>query len=230
MKPLFDIFSKPKSRVKSSSEKEKPKIIVDYREKNSLIISEIMNLGIEIEFKELKVGDYIVKDVVIERKTISDFVSSMINKRLFNQMQELQQYQNRLLLIEGIKKQELYSDNSNEGVSANAIRGFLLSIILKHNIPIIFSKNYEDSAKFISVLVKKQAKEISLNAKKRTLSQKEQLQYILEGFPGIGPKNAKKLLEKYKTLQDIINAPEEELRKEIGKKADSIINLRKSHY
>ncbi len=163
MKQIFDIFSKSprgggqECGGKSPTQKPKPKIIVDYREKNSLVISELINLGIEIEFRELKVADYIVKDVAIERKTINDFISSMINKRLFNQIQELQQYKNRLLLIEGIEEQELYSDKEG-GVNGNAIRGFLLSILLKHNIPIIFTKNYEDTAKFISILSKKQQK------------------------------------------------------------------------
>ncbi len=224
MKQIIEIFQK-KNRI----EKTKPKIIADYREKNSLIISSLINLGVEIEFKELKVGDYIVKDVIIERKTINDFVSSMINKRLFNQIQELQQYKNRLLLVEGIEEQEFYNDEEL-GVNGNAIRGFLLSILLKYNIPIIFTKNHEDSARFIYVLSKKQTKEIALKAKKRILNKKEQLQFIIESFPGIGPVTAKKLLKKFRTIQEIINAAEQELKKTIGKKADIIINLREMKY
>src|SRR3989344_7261733 len=99
-KPLFDIFSKRKTPQK---EFEKPKIIVDNREKNSLVISELIKLGCEVELKQLKVADYIVKDVAIERKTVSDFISSMINHRLQNQIEELQQYKNKLLIIEGIE-------------------------------------------------------------------------------------------------------------------------------
>ncbi len=226
MKQIFDIFQKRKIKQK---EIKKPKIIVDYREKNSLVASELINLGMEIKFRELKVADYIVKDVAIERKTINDFISSMINKRLFNQIQELQQYKNRLLIVEGIDEQELYSDDEL-GVNGNAIRGFLLSILLKYNIPIIFTKNYQDSARFISVLAKKQTKELPLKAKKRILNKKEQLQFIIEGFPGIGPKTAQKLLKKFRTIQNIINASETELRKIIGKKAEVIINLRKMNY
>ena len=227
MKEIFDIFSKRKSgKIKIV---EKPKIIVDYREKNSLVNSVLVKLGVEVEFKELKVADYIVKDVAIERKTVSDFISSMINKRLLRQLEELQQYKKKLLLIEGLDEQELYNDE-NIGINGNAIRGFLLSIMLKYNIPIIFAKNYEDSAKFIAILAKKQEREVSFKAKKKILNKKEQLQFIIEGFPGIGPKNARKLLEKFKTIRGIINATDEELRELLGKKAEVLIKLREIKY
>ena len=86
---IFDIFSGKKFRKKEKSERDR--IIIDYREKNSLVASHLVKLGFEIEFRELKVGDYVIKDVVIERKTVSDFVSSMINQRLLKQIEELKQ-------------------------------------------------------------------------------------------------------------------------------------------
>jgi ERCC4-type nuclease len=217
MKPMFDIFSKPKQR--EVKEKPKQKIFVDYREKNSMVASELIHLGFEVEFLELKVGDYLINNIAIERKTVSDFIASMINQHLRKQLDELQQYENKLLLIEGIEEHELYSDNS-EGMNANAVRGFLLSILLKHKIPIIFTKNAEDTAKFIYVLARKKETESSLNATKKSFNKKEQMQFIIEGFPGIGPKTAKKLLEKFKTMKNIFSTSQEELEKEIGKKAD----------
>ncbi|MAG10758.1 hypothetical protein CMI44_00395 [Candidatus Pacearchaeota archaeon] len=226
MREVFDIFSKPKRKTKKETPKQK--IIVDYREKNSLVATHLIKLSFEIEFRELKVADYIVKDVAIERKTISDFQRSMINKRLFKQLEELQQYKNKLLVIEGYDEEEIYNDKP-KGVSGNALRGFLLSIILKHKIPTIFSKNAQDTARFISVIANKRQTEISLKAKKRILNKKEQMQFILEGFPGIGPKNAKKLLEKFSTLQNIFSAPQEGLKKVIGKKAEVFILLEKDY-
>lgn len=228
MKQIFDIFSTKKPRIRK--EKPKPKIIIDTREKNSLIHSELTSLGLETEFKMLKVADYLVGEVAIERKTVSDFISSMMSKRLTNQLEELQQYKNRLLIIEGTDEQELYTDSEDRiGMHPNAVRGFLLSILLKYKVPIIFTKDYKDTAKFISVLSKRVEREASLNVMKKSLNKKERLQFILEGFPGIGPKNAKKLLEKFKTLKEIINTPIEELEKEIGKKAE-IFKLTEEKY
>ena len=45
-------------------------------------------------------------------------------------------------------------------------------------------------------------------------------QFIIEGFPGIGPMNAKKLLERFKTIKEIVNASEEELKEILGKKSE----------
>ena len=200
-------------KKRAKKKKISPKIIVDYREKNSLVISEIISHVILVEFKALKVADYLVNDIAIERKTILDFISSMKNKRLINQLEELGQYKNRLLIIEGIDEQELYTDSDEiTGMHPNAIRGFLLSILLKYKTPIIFSKNYEDTAKFISILSKKKEKEPSLNVTKKTLDKKESKQFIIESLPGIGPKNAKKLLNKFKTIKNIFNSSQEELK------------------
>jgi Fanconi anemia group M protein len=155
----------------------------------------------------------------------------MINRRLINQLEEMKQFENRLLIIEGIGEQEIYSDNKVGGVNANAIRGFLLSISLRHKVPIIFTKDEEDTAKFICVLAKKESSsENPLNANKKTLDKKEQLQKIVEAFPGVGPKTAKKLLQEFKTLKNIFNSNLESLEKILGKKAETINEIIEREY
>ena len=217
--PLFDIFQKTEDE-ELVSEKPKIKIIADNHEKNSLVISELISQNIQVEFRNLPVADFLIRDIAIERKTTSDFISSMISKRLSRQLEEMKQYPKQLLIIEGIEEKELYSDGQ-KGMNPNAIRGFLLNILLEYQVPIIFTKNYEDTAKFLIVLAKKEEREHeSIRAKKKSLSKKEQMQYILEGFPGIGPATAKKLLKHFKSIKNIINAKEEELKKVIGKKSE----------
>jgi len=207
---------------KNPIKKENKKIIVDHREKNSLVISELMKLGFELEFKQLPVADYIINKTVIERKTIPDFKSSVINKRIMNQLLELKQYPNHFLILEGLETESPYSGGMHE----NAFRGFLLSIINDYKVPIIFTLNEKDTAKYLSVFAKKEKKsEYSLRVSKKTLSEKERLLFILEGFPELGPKTTKKLIEHFKTLKNIFNASEQELTELIGKKAEPIIKL-----
>ena len=210
-------------------EEKNPKlrIISDLHEKNSLVASELVSFGVGVEFQHLKVADYIIGNIAIERKTCSDFLSSMINKRLLRQLEELKQYEKKILVIEGIEEQELYNDESTgenaKGINGNAVRGMILHILLKSGVPILFTKDYKDTARFLFRIAKRMEKEkipFSLRAKKKSLNKKEQIQYILEGFPGIGPATAKKLLKHFKTIKNIINADIENLKKVIGKKAD----------
>jgi ERCC4-type nuclease len=224
---FLNIFSKKPVKIKKEIPKQK--IIIDYREKNSLVPAQLKNQGFDIEFQELKIGDYIVNETIIERKTVSDFHQSMINRHLFNQIEELKQYENKLIIVEGLEHQELYDDYKLNGINANALRGFILSIMLKHKIPLIFSKNTNDTVKFIDVLSRKKQKEMPLNAVKKTLNKKEQMQFILESFQGIGPINAKKLLEKFGNLKNIFNASKDELQEILGKKSE-IFNLLEEKY
>lgn len=219
---FFDIFSKKKQKAP----KPKTKIVVDHREKNSLVASELIKLGFEIEFTQLAVADYLVHDVALERKTISDFKSSIINKRIIQQLPELKQHKKYALILEGFNKE------SYEGIiHENAFRGFLLAVVLNYEVPIIYTHDEQDTAKYISILANKSQKSNpSLRPAKILLSKEERLQFILEGFPNIGPVTARKLLSEYKTLKAILCAPKEELEKHIGAKAEFLIDLLNHEY
>jgi len=188
-------------------------IIVDKREKNSMVVAELIEKKQKIKLQQLKVADYIIGNVAIERKTLSDFINSMLNKRLIRQVEELKQYPQQILLIEGMDDYPLYEFGK---VNPNAIRGMMLSIMLDFNIPIVLTKNYEDTVQFLILLDKKQRKkpkQISLMAKRKAHSLAEQQQFILEAFSGIGPATAKKLLKQFKTIKKVINAKEKDLIK-----------------
>jgi Fanconi anemia group M protein len=217
MKKILNIFSSKKVQ------KEKLKIQIDNRERNSLIPSYLIKQGFEVEFKQLPVADYLIKNIAIERKSVSDLKSSIINKRIIQQLLELKQYPKHLLLVEGVLDQDIYS---SQGIHENALRGFLLSVALEYQTPIIFTHNEEDTAKYIYVLAKKdKSRDFSLRASKIFLSKKEQLQFILEGFPNVGPAKAKALLEKFKTLNNIFNASEDELKEILGRRAEEFKSL-----
>ena len=219
--PIFDIFTKNKKRKESP----KPKIIADIHEKNSLVIANLSSEA-DMEIKNLEIGDYIIGETVIERKTFSDFISSMLSKRLVEQLSQMQSYESRLLILEGKDFEAL--ENEQTKLNPNAIRGMILSISLDFKTPIIFTKDAEDTSKFLVVLAKKQLKgktEFTLHSRKPA-SESKQKQYIIESFPGIGPKTAEALLKEFKSIKGIINASEEELKKAIGKKSESIIKLR----
>ena len=117
------------------------KIRIDYREKASGIIDLLKQEDIAIEIGKVSYGDYIINEAVtIERKKVKDFLVSIIDGRLFNQLSNLKKYcQNPILLIEGNPyKTNLY-------FKSNAIRGALLSAQAIWYIPTIFSQTEKDN-------------------------------------------------------------------------------------
>lgn len=217
---FHNIFkSKNPEKAKSAGIKIKPRIIADIHEKNSLVISTLCEIGCDVETTSLKIGDYLIGDTLVERKTFNDFISSMVSGRMAAQLQQLKQSKKALLLIEGL---DLNSEFLGK-IQPNSIRGFLLSIELNHGIPIILAENSEETAIYLSLLAKQQLKNprpVSLHSR-IPKTPKEQKQYILESFPNIGPKTAEKLLKEFKTLANIFNSEEKNLEKILkGKTAE----------
>lgn len=218
-----DIFSNKK---KSQSD-DKPLIIVDVHEKNSLVVSQLVSLGARIVFEHLDIGDYLINNFVIERKTLQDFVSSIINKRLVKQLINLRGYDSRLLLIEG--GSENTDGDYRSKISANAIRGFILSSIIDYSTPVIMTKDYFDTANFLFILAKKLSNNkshySSLRPSRKFSSMGDKASFVLEGFPGVGPSKSKLLLEKFGSIRGVINSPLDDLSKILGLKADDFLSL-----
>ncbi|MAG02530.1 hypothetical protein CMI42_04275 [Candidatus Pacearchaeota archaeon] len=211
-----------------SSRKTKPKIlpliIADIHEKNSLVLSSLHESAeVKLQVKSLKIADYLIGDIAIERKTISDLINSMINKRLIQQLKQMEKYPKSLLIIEG-NLQEVLDENTN---ISKAIRGLVTSISTNNNTSIIQTKDYEETSKYLITLAKQQLKSktpISLHSRiPKTIE--EQKEYILESFPNIGPKKSKALLKKFKTLKQTFNANEEELKEILKNQAAIFKNL-----
>jgi len=211
---FYNIFDKKsKNRLK-----KRYNIIADIFEKNSGILIELkINPEINLWVESLKFGDYLIGNTIIERKSTSDFISSMINKRLKEQISGLKNYENRLLIIEGDMEKTI---GKYSKVNPHSIKGQIISLINNHKIPIIFTKNEKETAEYLILLSKqqKQRLETSLHSKiPKTIE--EQKQYILESFPNIGPKKAELLIKKFNTLNNIFNANERELQEILKNKA-----------
>jgi ERCC4-type nuclease len=211
-KRVENIFSKSPLEKETPCPNPKIEIIIDTREKQSLVAANTIEQKANIKFEKLEIGDYLVNDTIIERKTFSDFISSMLNRRLVPQLFNLKKYPKYFLLIEGF-----YYNYNSDFVHENAIRGMLLSIATDFQIPIIYTEDAKDTAKFLIALAKKceksKSKSFSLRHNKTTQTFQEKKEFILQGFPGVGPTLSEKLLEKFTTLKEIFRAPKKELEK-----------------
>ena len=209
MKEIENIFSKTPTQ-KEMCPNPNCKIIIDTREKQSLIAANLIEMKTNISYEKLEIGDYLIGDTIIERKTFSDFIGSMISKRLISQLIEMQKYENKILILEGFGY-----NYSKFNVHENAIRGMILSTIQSFKVPIIYTADERDTAKFLISIARRQEKnkiEFSIRQNKTPKSIREQKQFILEGFSEIGPTTAKKMLDKFGNLRKTFESLPEELR------------------
>ncbi len=196
-------------------------IYVDKREK--LLIKELAKRNLNFEEKDLPI-DIVVNNIGIERKTQHDFLNSIIDKRIFEQLSLLKDlFDKQIIIIEG--DENLYELRQ---MHPNAIRGMFAAISVDYQIPIVFTKNIRDTASFIELLEKRNPQENSLLKKKKPKEISYYQQLIIETLPGIGAKLAKNLLKEFKTVRNVFNASVSELQKvaKIGKKkAKAIFEL-----
>jgi len=189
------------------------KVIIDNRELHSNIINLLIEKGIEVEIKNLEVGDFIASDrVVIERKTVKDFLQSIIDKRIFEQASKMNEtYEKPIIIIEG--EEDIYSERN---IHPNALRGVIISLAVDFKIPIIFSQSEEETALFIQKLAEREQIEQkripSIRNEKKPLQDKYIQEYIVSSLPGVGRTTAIKMLEHFKNLQNIFNAKQEDLK------------------
>jgi Fanconi anemia group M protein len=218
-------------KAKEQETAGKLKIIGDYREKASPVMKELVEQGVVLELKQLAIGDYQVSDrVVIEYKQVGDFVDSMLDGRLLSQLRELRQYPRALFIIEG--EQDIYAVRR---VHPNAIRGMLATIAVSYHMPILWSRTPRETAGLLLAIAKREqvgGQDFQYHSAK-PLSDDDAQEYIIAAFPGIGAQLAKPLLAEFKSVKNIVNASEEELKKIplIGeKKAKRIKELSEREY
>ena len=229
----FIVEQKPREQTllnEFNTKEQNDKIIIfsDSREQASNINKELFaHEDVKLIIKPLDIGDYILsKDVCVERKTIEDFLNSMIDGRLFNQLNNLRQnYTKPLVIIEG-NQTELFTLRN---IHKNSILGALTSITLDFQVPILNSTDSKETAQILYVIAKREQKtnnkEVRLRVGRKGLTLSEQQRFIIEGLPLVGPNLAKSLLEKFGSIKNIVNANEKELQEveNLGKKKARLI-------
>ncbi|ASJ15611.1 DEAD/DEAH box helicase [Thermococcus chitonophagus] len=200
---------------KVKEERRGIKVVVDSRELRSEVVKRLKTLGVKLEFKTLDVGDYIVsEDVAIERKSANDFIQSIIDGRLFDQVKRLKEaYPRPIVIVEG----QLYGIRN---VHPNAIRGAIAAVTVDFGVPVIFSSNPEETAQYIFLIAKREQeekeKEVRIRSEKKALTLAERQRLIVEGLPHVSATLAKRLLRHFGTVERVFTASEAELMKVDG--------------
>lgn len=194
----------------SGEDSNLPLIYVDSRE-NSDLIKEFHKLPIRFEVKRLDVSDIVVSDQIgIERKSKSDFVSSILDKRLFPQLIDLSKnFRRPILIIEG--EENIFTLRN---LNPNVIRATLSAIAVDMRIPIIYTDSIEDTSQMVLTIAKrtlKSKKDISLVMEKRSFSENEELEKFVSSIPKINVVSAKSILKHFNSINNLVSASEENL-------------------
>jgi DNA excision repair protein ERCC-4 len=192
-------------------------ISIDYREQASGIIDLLKHADIRILVQRLQCGDYLINNsTCVERKTARDFIISIIDGRLFDQIARLKKTDiNALLLIEG----DPFATNIK--IDKNAVQGALISITALWNVPIVFSSSPVETTAILLTIGRQweNARKIPLRKRRKFRKKKSKRLFFLQGLPGIGPAKAERLLRRFGSVIKILTAGEDDLRqvKGIGK-------------
>jgi len=198
------------------SKKPSVKIIVDHRESRSSVMRFLTQKDVLVEPQQLDVGDYIISSRIgIERKTVDDFLGSLIEGKLFVQMKNLRAtYSRPLLVLEG---EGLLTKRN---MSHNAIFGSIAAIIVDFGIPIITTQTAQETADFLAVMAQREQKEgdraVAIRGEKTARTVSEQQQFLVEGLPNVSAILAQRLLQHFGSIRALANATEEELCKISG--------------
>jgi len=196
-----------------------PKIIIDDRETSSKVVEVLSGMGAGIRLARLAHGDYAIGErILIERKTVRDFVDTLINRDLLGQIKSMAEAVPRPVII--IEGGDLYTQRD---IHPNAIRGVLAALALDMGVSLLFTKDEQDTAQMLFVLAKREESargEHKVHPHKSHRSLRDEQEYIISAFPEIGLKNARLLLAHFGSVQAITNATLAELLaiKGIGEK------------
>jgi ERCC4-related helicase len=224
---------KQKEEESEGRKKETVAIIADHREKAGTVLKELTaHDEVRLELRQLDVGDYLLSDrVVVEYKTVKDFVDSIVDGRLLQQLRGLRSYQRPIIVIEG--EEDLYGVRN---VHPNAILGMLAAVTVSYNIPVLFTRSSRETAALLILIAKREQEHGKPDFQQhgqKPATDVELQEYIVSGLPHVGSVLAKELLSHLRTLQNIVNASEEELRKvpKVGeKKAKAIHDIVRKEY
>jgi len=191
---------------------------LDSRESDELLADLIIafdQTAVVPEKEFLETGDIVFDNIVIERKEANDFVSSIIDGRIKEQVEKMKGFPFRYIIIEGNPFE------TGRDLSPNCIIGKMTSLIIKHKIGLFYVNNLKQLAYCVFSIINKHLNlESQINETPVKVHLKEDHNDIVMAMilqiPGVGPVKAKDISNKYNnSLKDFVNNVSNESLEEI---------------
>ncbi|MBI4456733.1 MAG: hypothetical protein HY644_12655 [Acidobacteria bacterium] len=187
------------------------KLRVDHRERGSRLLELIGECkDFDTQIQTLQAGDYLVNDrIIVERKSHHDFALSIIDGRLFHQAAMLTRLPQRaLVLVEGPKPEMI------PRVHPNALKGAVLSLAVAWRLPVVFSRNPEESILLLQILAEQSQAIKGRNRIPFGSIHKHRVRrriFVLQALPGVGQKLATRFLQEFGSVEKVMQADESKL-------------------
>ena len=187
-------------------------IVIDDRERRSGILAALTDFpDLEVSVDHLSVGDYHVENrFFVERKRLDDLVASIADGRLFSQISRLSRSLHPVLILEGTSKLI-----QNSHMSRAAIQGALIHVSLFYGVPILRSRNVEETAALLHTMghqiTSSSCASLHRSGKIPKSINKQKL-FMLQRLPGVGPHKAIELLKHFGSIGKVMTATIDELR------------------
>lgn len=199
------------SNMKGEKLVEQIVVVTDSRELGALVTRELAKLGALVKSETLQVGDFVLSDrVVIERKEIDDFASSIIDGRLFEQAGKLKDaYSKPVIVVEG------ESLTGSGRVRPEAMMGAYASILIDYGIPIVLTQKPSETAQLMFSIARREQTQDKRSPRIMTVQKpsgiQAQQEFIVSSLPNIDTTRAKRLLGHFHTVERVFQASKEEL-------------------
>ena len=185
-------------------------MIIDERERKSGIPDLLREVGVKVEMTNLPIGDYIVApETVVERKSVYDFISSVFDGRLFDQCNRLKEhFEHPTIIIKGnLDKIDQITENPL------VFYGSVSSVVLDFKIPVVPTPNASHTAKLLISMCARQGsiKGPFLKKIRKSGDLGRQQLSILSSLPGVGETLATRMLERFGSPCNSLNASLAEL-------------------
>jgi DNA excision repair protein ERCC-4 len=193
------------------------KIVVDSRELRSELPFFLYKAGNLITVSTLQIGDYLLNEkICVERKNISDLISSIKSGRLYNQARMLTFHYHRSILLIEFNCRPCLSDFYNHDTDTfrnSLVSKFCLFIITFPTVRVIWSESSLFSTKIFRQIQNKEADEPDITK----LDIDPILQEVLLSIPGINQFNLRKVIKSFHNIKNIVNSRRGELIRKMGK-------------
>jgi Fanconi anemia group M protein len=199
--------------------------VIDDRENSSGLAAAVSRWWEPVCVGRLPVGHVEIGPVVlVERKTVSDFVLSLEDRRLFRQLAALSRASRRpLLIVEG-------EDALDAGaLDPLALRGVLLTVTVGFRVPMLRTSSVADTAIHIAHIARQEARRAARRATDDSPPGRIRAAIaVLAAIPGVGDWRARRLLESFGSLRGVFEAGEEELAGTPGIGPATVESLRRT--